>query len=91
MRIALVIAALAGIWVGVVHLRRAETRTHHQVVRLQMEQIRLRRTLCEQQAILGQLTAPGQVRRRANLLDARLTHRLEAPRALASGRAPRGR
>ena len=73
MRISLVIVVLAAVTVGMVHLRRAETRVHHQVHRLQVRQIRLRRALYDQQAILGCLTAPGQVRRRAELMDARLT------------------
>lgn len=83
MRIVLVIAALASITVGMVHIRRAETRAHHQVHRLQLEQIHLRRALYDQQAILGRLTAPHRVRRRARQMDVRLTSRFAAPRALA--------
>jgi len=62
-RFSLVIVTLAAIAVALVHIRQAETRAHHAVHRLQMEQIHLRRRLYDQQAILGRLTAPREVRR----------------------------
>lgn len=85
MRISLVIATLAAIAVGMVHLRRAQTRVHHRVHRLQMEQIALRTKLYDQQKALGFLTAPRQVRQRARRMDAGLTHRFSAPGTVADG------
>ncbi len=83
MRISLVIATLAAIAVGMVHLRRAQTRAHHQVHRLQMEQIALRTKLYDQQRALGFLTAPKQVQERARRMDAGLTYRFSAPGPVA--------
>jgi hypothetical protein len=90
-RVSLVILTLAAVTVATVHLRRAETRARHQVYRLQIEQIHLRRRLYDQQAILGRLTAPRRVRQRVRQLDVRLTSRLEAPQALAREQVRDGR
>ena len=84
MRIFLVIATLAAIAVGMVHLRRAQTRAHHQIHRLQMAQIRLRARLYDQQQRLGSLTAPKRVEERARRMDVRLTHRVRSPAPLAA-------
>jgi len=94
MRFSLVIAALAAIAVGMVHIRRGETRTNHQIQQLQMEQIYLRRKLYDQQADLGRLIAPKEVRERMGRLDVRLTSRVIAPPAVArslSAETPGGR
>jgi hypothetical protein len=88
-RISLVIVLLAAITAGMVHLRRAETRAHHRVHRLQVEQIHLRRKLYDQQSDLGRLTAPKRVRQRAKRLNVRLINRLEGSRTLAEGAADR--
>jgi len=89
-RISLVIATLAAIAVGMVHLRRAQTRAHHQIHRLQIDQIHLRARLYDQQQHLGVLTAPKQVDERARRMDVRLTHRLgsSAPLAAHAGGGP---
>lgn len=89
MRIAAIILALAAVAVSKVHLRRAETRANHEIHRLQLRQITLRRTLYDQQVILGGLTAPMQVRRRAELMDARLTDQLPVEREMAWDRQAR--
>ena len=85
MRIALVIVALAAISVGMVHLRRAQTRAAHEVHRLQLEQIRLRRRLYDQQAILGRLTAPRCVLKRADEMDTALANELDDDDVVADG------
>ncbi len=66
MRLAIVIVSVAAIAVGLVHLRRTEIATRHRIQRLSAEQIRLRRVLWDQQVRLGELTAPGRVRQRAD-------------------------
>jgi hypothetical protein len=94
MRISLVIAALAAIAVGMVHIRRSETRTNYQLQQLQVDQIYLRRKLYDQQANLGRLIAPKEVRERMGKLDVRLTSRVIAPPAVAhrlSAETPDGR
>jgi len=94
MRISLVIAALAAIAVGMVHIRRDETRTNYQIQQLQLDQTHLRRKLYDQQADLGRLIAPRQVRERMGKLDVRLTSRVIAPPAVAqrlSAETPDGR
>ncbi|HUS92736.1 MAG TPA: hypothetical protein VM695_12840 [Phycisphaerae bacterium] len=88
MRIALIILALAAVAVGMVHLRRAETKANHEIHRLQLQQIGLRRTLYDQQAALGCLTAPRQVRQRAERMDAHLTDELPAGSVVAQRREP---
>jgi len=85
-RISLIIGTLAAIAVGMVHLRRNETRAHHQIHRLQIQQVQLRRTLYDQQRTLGVLTAPKRVEQRARRMDTRLIHRLGDPGALADKR-----
>ena len=94
MRISLVIAALAAIAVGMVHIRRSETRANYQIQQLQVDQVYLRRKLYDQQADLGRLISPQQVRERMGKLDVRLTNRVIAPPAVArrlSAESPDGR
>lgn len=64
MRLALIIALLTAIAVGLVHVRRAEIGARHEAQRLQLRQVRLRRQLWAQQGRLGRLTAPRRVRQR---------------------------
>jgi hypothetical protein len=94
MRISLVIAALAAIAVVMVHIRREEIRTNYQIHQLQGDQVNLRRKLYDQQADLGRLIAPREVRERMGKLDVRLTSRVIAPPAVAqrlSAETPDGR
>jgi len=63
-RIAVVIVALAAVAVALVQVRRREITVRHEIQRLQTQQVSLRRTLWDQQARLGYLTAPKEIRRR---------------------------
>jgi len=65
MRLVLIILMLAGIALAMVHIRRADILARHEVMELQDEQIRIRRTLNDQQVDLSRLGAPLEVRRRA--------------------------
>lgn len=65
--------ALAAVAVGMIYIRRAETRAHHEVYRLKLEQAHLRLRVYDQQAELGRLTAPKDVRQRAEKMDVGLT------------------
>ena len=65
MRLVLIILMLAGIALAMVHIRRAEVLAQHEVMGLQDQQIRLRRTLNDQQVHLSRLGAPLEVRQRA--------------------------
>jgi len=64
-RIAIVILSLAGVAVGLVHLRRAELIARHESQQLQLQQVTLRRQLWDQQIHLSYLAAPAEVRRRS--------------------------
>jgi len=81
-RMGLVIVLLAGIAVGLVHLRRGEIITRHEIQRLQMRQVKLRRQLWNQQIRLGLLTAPDKVRQRVEQM------KLDLVRAPAEGAPP---
>ena len=61
----MLILALAVVAVGLVHLRRAELIARHDAQRLQLEQVKLRRLLWDQQITLSYLAAPAEVRRRS--------------------------
>ena len=65
MRLATVILVLAVIAAALVHLRRREITVRYEIQRLQAQQVRLRRKLWDQQVRLGCLTAPGEIRSRA--------------------------
>jgi cell division protein FtsL len=65
MRLAWIIVVLAAIGVSLVHLRRVEMSSRHDIQRLREQTVALRRELQEQQLQLGYLTAPGQVDDRA--------------------------
>ncbi len=66
MRLGLIIVLLAGIAVAVVHIRRAEDASRHEIQRLRIRQVSLRRKLWDQQARMGRLAAPAELRRRAD-------------------------
>lgn len=69
MRLATIILALGAIAVGLVHLRRAEMVARYEVQQLQVTQVRLRRTLWDQQVRLSRLMTPAELRRRTETLD----------------------
>ena len=83
MRMGLVIVLLAGLAVGLVHVRRAEIITRHEIQQFRMRQVKLRRQLWDQQIRLGLLTAPDKVRRRVEQM------KLDLVRTPAEG-APHG-
>ena len=90
MRLVLMILSLAAIGVGLVQIRRAETRACHRIQELQGQQVRLRRRLWDQQIRLGRITAPEEIRRRAEEMALWLTDRDGAGGlAEAGGRARR--
>jgi hypothetical protein len=64
-RIAIVILSLAVMAVGLVHLRRAELIARHESQQLQLQQVKLRRQLWDQQIDLSYLATPAEVRRRS--------------------------
>ena len=80
MRIVVVIISLAAIALGLVHIRRAEMSVQYELQRVRTEQVELRRRLWDQQVRMGLLTAPDEVRRRAEDMSLGLTHRTGAQR-----------
>ncbi len=83
MRISLIIVALAAIAVGKLHIRRCELQANCRIQQLQWERIHLRRELYDQQADLGRLISPGQVRQRMRRMNMRLTNRVITPPVVA--------
>jgi hypothetical protein len=72
MRLGLVILLLAGMAVALVHVRRAEVSTRHEIQRLRMRQVTLRRKLWDQQIRVGELTSPREVRKRVEQMKLKL-------------------
>lgn len=64
-RMLLIVVALCGIAVGLVQLRRTETAVRHDIQRLELRRVAVRRSLWDQQVRLNVRTAPSEVRRRA--------------------------
>ncbi|MCK4601077.1 MAG: hypothetical protein KAU28_01340, partial [Phycisphaerae bacterium] len=64
MRLAFVIISLAAIALALVHVRRAESCAGHEIQRLRTRQVELRRRMWDQEVRIGQLTAPGELRRK---------------------------
>jgi hypothetical protein len=77
LRFVAIIVMLAAIVVGQIYLRRGQDRSRHEVERMQLEQVKLRRVLYEQQAMLGKLAAPRQVRQRASDLAVGVSQRAQ--------------
>ena len=73
MRLALVIALMAGMAVALVHIRRREISVRHEIQRLQYRQVAVRRKLWDRQMRYGRLMAPAEVRRRAAQIAPGLT------------------
>ena len=69
MRLCFVIACMAGIGVGLVHLRKRESVARHALLSLEIEHIRLRRTAQQQESDLGFLTNPRRISDRARMMD----------------------
>lgn len=90
MRIAVVILSLAGVAVGLVHLRRAELIARHESQQLQLQQVTLRRQLWDQQIHLSYLAAPAEVRRRSEEMCLDLVDKNGANVSSPAGTAPEG-
>jgi cytochrome c-type biogenesis protein CcmE len=69
MRLIVIILALAAIAVGLIHLRRNEIAVRHDIQRVQIQRIELRRQVAEQEVRIGHLVAPHSVQRRVTLLE----------------------
>jgi cell division protein FtsL len=87
-RFAMVIVSLAAIAVSLVHIRRAEITARHDIQSLQLRQVEQRRRMWDQQVRLGQLTAPAQIRKRAEEMSLGLVQREEQSTATAPKRKP---
>lgn len=72
MRMGLVILLLTGMAVALVHIRRAEVSTRHEIQRLRMRQVALRRKLWDQQIHVSVLTSPQEVRKRVERMKLKL-------------------
>ena len=87
MRLCFVVACMAGIGVGLVHLRKRESIARHELLSLETEHILLRRAAQQQESDLGFLTNPRKISQRARTMDMYPDRR---PVSLA-GPAERGR
>ena len=72
-RLIFLIVFLTAIATYLVHIRQAESTARYEIHKLQSQQIKLRRRLWDQQVKLGQLTAPREVRLRAEEMSLDLT------------------
>lgn len=91
MRLAVVIAILGGIAVGLVQLRRREIVVRYEIQRMQEQQLRLRRKLWDQQVKLGYLTAPHEIHHRLDSASFTRGDLTEHPSQQSMGdRAPSG-
>ncbi len=73
MRLAIVIFSLAAIAVSLVHIRRAEMTAQHEIQKLQLQQVALRRTIDDQEMRRAQVMAFDVVKRRAEAMAMDLT------------------
>jgi len=86
MRLGFVIIVLAAMAVGLVQIRREEMTARHQIQSLRAAQVKIRRTLWEQQVRMGELTAPQTVRRRAAEMALGLIDKAEVARRMAENK-----
>ena len=68
MRLCFIIACMAAIGVGLVHLRKRESVARHELLKLEAEHVLLRRTAQQQESDLGYLTNPKQIAERAIIM-----------------------
>jgi len=59
---------MAGIGVGLVHLRKRESVARHKLLSLETEHVLLRRTAQQQESDLGYLTTPRKIAERATIM-----------------------
>ncbi|MDP6046812.1 MAG: hypothetical protein QGH94_02720 [Phycisphaerae bacterium] len=69
MRLCFVIACMAGIGVGLVHLRKSENIARHELLQLEKNHTPRRIAAHDQESQLGYLTTPRQVSDRAKRMD----------------------
>ena len=69
MRLCFVIACMAGIGVGLVHLRKCESIARHELLSEETEHVLLRRTAQQQESDLGFLLNPRRIAERARMMD----------------------
>jgi len=69
MRLCFVVACMACIGVGLVHLRKRESVARHELLSLEAEHIRQRRTAQQQESERGYLTSPRQIAENARRMD----------------------
>ena len=79
MRWAPVVILLAAIAVGLVHLRREQTRERYQIRRCQLQQVTIQRELGNQQIRLSQATSPQRVREFVQANGLNLADRTTSP------------
>ena len=79
MRIAMIIALMAGLALGLIHIRRQEIAIRHEIQRLQTQQIKLRRKLWDQQVRYGKLLAPAELHRHADQHEMSLRYEPAVP------------
>jgi hypothetical protein len=72
-RLGLIIVMLTAIGVSLVHLRIRADRVRTEMVRLQIEQVALRRQIWDKQVQLTYMTTPEEVRRRVEQMRLNLT------------------
>jgi len=75
MRLCFVIACMAGIGVGLVHLRKSESVARHQLLQLEKRHTPLRRTSFQQESDLGYLTTPEKVEERTERMNLEIEQR----------------
>jgi len=69
MRLPFVVVCMVGIGVGLVHFRKCESVARHELLTLETEYIRQRRTAQQQESDRGFLTSPRQIADRARSMD----------------------
>ena len=83
MRLILIIVLLGAVAVGLVQIRRAETVTRYRTQQIRSTRMRLQRVLWDQQIDLANLTAPAEIRHRAEEMALNLTDKSQRPTKLA--------
>ncbi len=78
MRTAIAIMVLTTVAIAMVHMRRQDARVRHEIQRLQLKQISLRRTLWDQHAVLAGRTNPRTIEKRVEEISSNRSarHRL---------------
>ena len=86
MRTAFIIIGLTAIAVGLVHIRRQEVATRHEIQRMQSEHTSLRREIWDRQVRIGHLMAPREIKQRSEIMALDLTNELPTQAGTESGK-----